>query len=150
MKILLGIGNDLLGDDGVGIYIVHHFSKDGWISIDGGIMPENFVRPIRDKKPELIVIVDAVQMGLTPGSARQIPSEFIQDCGICSHQLPLTHLISLLSPICKRVLLIGIQPGSIEPDTDLTGPVIISAKELLGLLYTEQLDQVPVWKPANV
>ncbi|MDD1723957.1 MAG: hydrogenase 3 maturation endopeptidase HyCI [Methanospirillum sp.] len=150
MKILLGTGNDLLGDDGVGISIVHRFSKDAWIPIDAGIMPENFIRPIRDKNPELIVIIDAVQMDLAPGTVRQIPSECVRDCGTGSHQLPLTHLISQLGLFCERVILIGIQPGCIEPDTGLTGPVSASVEELLRILYTERFDQVPVWKPPNV
>lgn len=41
-NILLGIGNPLSGDDGVGIYVAEQFKKEGWISISCGTAPENF------------------------------------------------------------------------------------------------------------
>jgi len=36
INILLGIGNPLNGDDGVGINVAERFKKDGWIPIACG------------------------------------------------------------------------------------------------------------------
>ena len=145
MHLLLGIGNDLLGDDGVGPYIANHLLNSNWITIDAGIMPENYIRPVRNHKPDTIVIVDAVNMGLKPGSIRIIPPDLIRDCGLGTHQLPLTFVTDQLLSICTNVTFIGIQPGSLDPDTFLTDPILKAAEFLLHVLNTHSYDQLKVF-----
>lgn len=144
MHLLLGIGNDLLGDDGVGPFIAQNLHHQEWISIDGGIIPENFIHPIRKYQPDAIVIIDAVDMNLKPGSIRIIPPAIIRDCGIGTHQLPLTFLTDQLGSICNKVTFIGIQPGTLDPDSPLTDPVMKAAETLIPLLCTGSYTQLKV------
>ena len=143
VDLLLGIGNDLLGDDGVGPFIAEELQDSDWLVMNAGIVPENFIRPIRERKPDHIVVVDAVHMGLSPGSIRIIPPEYIRDYGIGTHQLPLTFFIEQCAPH-SHVTFIGIQPGCLDPDTPLTPLVSRAATELVSLLRTHRLSYLPV------
>ncbi len=139
MMILLGVGNTLLSDDGVGCWITNNFSSnclssDGWKAFCGETAPENFTAPIRREKPELLIIVDAAEMGLPPGSIRIIPSDQIDDTSIGTHMLPLSHLIHYLSSDIPEILFIGIQPETIEPGVGLSPAVQTAAAALINVL----------------
>jgi len=41
MNVLLGIGNDMRGDDFAGSYVARTFRNERWVVIDAGIVPEN-------------------------------------------------------------------------------------------------------------
>ena len=143
VHLLLGIGNDLLGDDGVGSFVAQELKGTDWTTIDAGIVPENFIRPIRNQKPDTVVIVDAVEMGYEPGTIRIIPLEYIRDCGVGTHQLPLTFLAEQMSSWSK-VMIIGIQPGTLDPDAPLSEPVKRAATELIAHLKAHTYDQLHV------
>jgi len=139
MKVLLGVGNTLLSDDGVGCWIADSFSSDGlssggWRAFHGGTAPENFTAPIRRLEPELLVIVDAADMGLPPGSIRIIPPDQIDDTSIGTHMLPLSHLIHYLSTDIQTILFFGIQPETIGPGEELSPVVQTAAEALINIL----------------
>jgi hydrogenase 3 maturation protease len=139
MKILLGVGNTLLSDDGVGCWIADSFSSncfssDGMRAFCGGTAPENFTAPIRRLEPELLVIVDAADMGLPAGSIRIIPPDQIDDTSIGTHMLPLSHLIHYLSSDIPKILFIGIQPETIEPGEGLSPAAETAAEALINVL----------------
>jgi hydrogenase 3 maturation protease len=143
VNLLLGIGNDLLGDDGVGPFIAEKLRGADWQVINAGIVPENFISPIRKLKPDRIIIVDAVHMNLDPGSIRIIPHGAIRDLGIGTHQLPMTFFIEQCA-IIAPVIFIGIQPGCLDPDTQLSPPVAGAASELLNLLREHNYEELSV------
>ena len=143
VDLLLGIGNDLLGDDGVGPFIVEKLRNSDWKVINSGIVPENFIHPIRELKPDRIVIIDAVQMGLKPGSIRIIPPETIRNTGTGTHQLPLTFFLEQCASL-SPVIFIGIQPGQLFPDCPLSAPVASAASELITLLREHRYNHLPV------
>lgn len=139
MMILLGVGNMLLSDDGVGCWIADSFSSkgfssDGMRAFHGGTAPENFTAPIRREKPELLIIVDAAEMGLPAGSIRIIPPDQIDDTSIGTHMLPLSHLIHYLSSDIPEILFIGIQPATIELGEGLSPAVQNAAEALIEVL----------------
>ncbi len=152
MKVLLGVGNTLLSDDGVGCFIADRFdrfpsdslSSDsfssggwrafGWRAFRGGTAPENFTAPIRRLEPEILVIVDAADMGLRPGSIRIIPPDQIDDTSIGTHMLPLSHLIHYLSSDIPEILFIGIQPETIGPGEGLSSAAETAAEALINVL----------------
>jgi len=114
MNILLGVGNPLLGDDGAGCFVAEKFFKEGWKCYNCETTPENFTGIIRREKPEKVLIIDAADMGINPGELRIIPKARIEDAGIGTHQLPLSHLIIYLESLAEEVIFIGIQIG--KPD----------------------------------
>jgi len=147
--ILLGIGNDLLGDDGVGPYVARNITGKRWRCINGGILPENFIKPILSSQADLIILVDAVEMDYPVGTIRIIPTEYIRDIGQGSHQIPLTYLINRLSSGVARVILIGIQPQLLEPDTDLSPAVKKAADLLINILESGDIKNLTCYKPAT-
>lgn len=134
MMVLLGVGNTLLSDDGVGCIIADSFSAEGWITYNGGTAPENFTSPIRRADPTLLLIIDAAEMNLPPGSIRIISDDQIDDTSIGTHMLPLSHLIHYLSPDVPEILFIGIQPETINPGSGLSTAVQAAADSLTILL----------------
>ena len=134
MMVLLGVGNTLRSDDGVGCSIADSFSAEGWITYNGGTAPENFTAPIRRADPALLLIVDAAEMDLSPGSIRIIQDDQIDDTSIGTHMLPLSHLIRYLSPDIPEILFIGIQPETINPGFGLSPAVQAAADSLIIML----------------
>jgi len=143
-NILLGIGNPLNGDDGVGIYVARRFKKDDWISLACGTAPENFTGIIRKTRPSCLVLVDAAAMGISPGEYRIIPRDKIEDVSIGTHQLPLSFLIDFLSDTASRIILIGIQPERAGTGEEISLPVRMGADRLLYVLSSGELDRIPV------
>ncbi|KQC03257.1 MAG: hydrogenase maturation protease [Methanoculleus sp. SDB] len=145
MNILMGIGNTLRKDDGVGIYVAHHLHIPDWTAIDCGTAPENFTSIIHRARPDLLVIVDAADMKLEPGAIRIIPKDKIADAGIGTHQLPLNHLITYLRCAAGSILLIGIQPYEIADGEGITPGVADAADRLIGIIEEERIGEIPVW-----
>lgn len=145
MHLLLGIGSDLLADDGIGCLVAGWLHHPDWQSVIAGTVPENFTRHIRDIQPEILLLVDAAQMNLPPGSMRIIPQERVADAGICTHQLPLNALCDVVSPYCGRIIIIGIQPGIVEIGEVMTRPVTEAGKKLVRLITNGRFMSLPVF-----
>lgn len=103
------IGNRDGGDDAVGPYIADHLKKTDIEVIDCGIIPENYTGIIKKKKPKILIIVDAVEMGLKPGEIRIIPKEKIGVMHISTHGIPASVLINYLEQYLENIIFIGIQ-----------------------------------------
>lgn len=113
MNILLGIGNEMNGDDAIGTYVARKFKCEGWKAIDCATVPENFTGEIRKHKPDKIIIVDAADMNLPPGEIRKIPKEKIRKVNFSTHTIPLSLFITHLEKTTDAdIFLIGIQPKS--------------------------------------
>ena len=62
--LLLGVGNRLRGDDGVGSYLVKRLQKKMKIPlIDASDVPENYIGPIENSGANLVLVVDAADIG---------------------------------------------------------------------------------------
>ena len=143
-NLLLGIGNPLRRDDGAGNYVAKSFRKAGWRVIDCGTAPENFSGTVRRHHPDLLVLVDAADMGLAPGEYAIIPKEKIRDVGIGTHQLPLDIFIDFLGDAPGATLVIGIQPLRVEMGEGLTHAVQGGADRLIRILEKGEVGSIPV------
>ena len=82
--IVLGVGNELKSDDGVGPFIIkqlkdQNIENENMLFIDAETVPENFTGKIRKENPTHLIIVDACLMNAQPAD---------QDCrqeGFCRH-----------------------------------------------------------------
>ncbi len=145
MNMLLGIGNTLRSDDGIGCLVARRFTHPGWQTFDCGTAPENFTAVVRREHPEMLVLIDAADMGLAPGELRRIPPEKIQDVGIGTHQLPLSHLIAYLAPDAGAIVFVGIQPQSVADGEAISGEVIEGAERLMAHIRDNTLDRIPLY-----
>lgn len=144
MHLLFGIGNPLRGDDGAGNHVARHLSADGWMAFDCGTAPENFTAVVRRARPDLLVIVDAVDMGLPAGAVRIVPPDRIEDCGIGTHTLPLTALISFIGDDAGAVIVVGIQPATLDSKEELSPAVREGANALVALIREGRVWEIPV------
>ena len=118
---VLGIGNDLKGDDGVGWYVVdklsREFGKDENLLLLKTSVPENHVKEIADFAPKMLIIVDAADFGKRPGAIKIIKGYQIKESFVSTHTTPLTLFLRLYQadqPVKKPLTIIGIQKKSNE------------------------------------
>ncbi|MEN6328992.1 MAG: hydrogenase maturation peptidase HycI [Methanobacteriaceae archaeon] len=134
--VIVGIGNDLRGDDALGTFIVRglNIQDPKIVSMDGGVVPENFTGAIKKETPSHILLVDAVDMKEDPGSVRMVHKEEISNYSISTHSLPISFLIKYLeNGTGAKIALIGIQPQSMELGDEMTLEVKKSAMNVLNV-----------------
>jgi hydrogenase 3 maturation protease len=130
--LLLCIGNREGGDDGVGPYIADTFPKDipDIVAIDCGSNPENYTSVVKRYHPNMMVLIDAVEMGLSPGEIRLVPEKRIGTMHVSTHGIPLSVIIRYLKAFLLQVILIGIQPKTMH------GPLTTEVKQSANALIT--------------
>jgi hydrogenase 3 maturation protease len=95
--VILGVGNTLRGDDGAGPMVCERLS--GRVSanvIDAGAAPENYIRPILESSPDVLLIVDAVDFGGRPGEIRLFAPGQLRQFAFSTHALSLHLLIDVI------------------------------------------------------
>ena len=105
--LIFGCGNIFFGDDGFGPAVVNHL-RDNYIlpenvlAMDMGTSIRNtlFDLSLSEKKPQKIIIVDAVeQQGRKPGEVFEIPVEGIPEkktADFSLHQFPTVNILQEL------------------------------------------------------
>lgn len=146
-KVLLGIGNPLARDDGVGVWVAEHFRRAGWLSIPAGQAPENVLGKIARLAPKVLVVVDAVEMGLPPGTIRRIVDQGARVPWGSTHSLPLFDLFAELSRSVGEVIFIGVQPKDLSLGEVLSPEVAAAARRVLKVLEREDFANIPEFRP---
>jgi len=133
--VLLGIGNELNGDDAAGMQFVRLLKDNiqnmpatpAVLMIEGATAPENFTGTIRKFQPELVVMIDAALMGLQSGEMALIDPDETAGITASTHTFPLSMLASFIKQeMGCQVWLIGIQPEANDQFTPLS-PVVSAA-----------------------
>ena len=118
--MILGIGNEIKGDDSLGPIIAKKssllFDQNKDVAVfDGGTVPENYTGLIRKENPTHIILVDAVDMKKEPGYIRIVQKEEIANYNISTHAMPVSFLIKYMETTVKaQIILVGIQPKSMD------------------------------------
>ena len=133
------IGNRDGGDDGVGSYIAEKL-KDEFTVLDCGIVPENYTSVVKQYNPENLIIIDAIEMGLSPGERRIVPKDKIGVMHISTHGIPISVLINYLSQYVKNIVFIGVQPKTMSGK--MSQQVIKGADLLIEILRNNQIDRI--------
>ncbi len=144
MNLLMGIGNEMRGDDGIGVYVARNFKKEGWEVIVAGQVPEDFTSDIKKLHPDKLVLVDAALMGLEPGAIRVVPVEKIRSVAFSTHGMPLSFFISYLREFVGEIVLIGIQPKIMEFGASISPEVMEAGEKLLRLLKSNAEKEIKI------
>jgi hydrogenase 3 maturation protease len=123
--LILGVGNRLRGDDGVGSYLVKRLKNKLSIPmLDASDVPENYIGPIESSGANLVLIVDAADFGANPGEIALIELDQLKNFGASTHSANLSLLFKVI-PRDKRpdALLVAIQPASTETGRGLSDAV---------------------------
>lgn len=138
--LILCIGNPQGGDDSVGPYIGEKLKKhqsDNLIVINAETVPENYTGVIKKEKPDVLIIVDAIEMDINPGEIRIVESEKIGEMHISTHGIPISVLTKYLKNSVEKIILIGIQPSSMSGE--ISKDVKNSAEKLIDLIKDNKL-----------
>jgi len=123
-------------DDRLGVALAQDLAKKLPVCPDirivsGGEAPENFTGAIRAFSPSHVILLDAVDHNLAPGTVFLADESSIPLGDMTSHHLPLRLLMRFLgTSIPCRVILVGVQPRTLMPGNKLSAPV----KKTLPLL----------------
>lgn len=143
-RTVLGIGNPLRRDDGVGVWVAERMHGTGWDVISAGQSAENALGVVKRLAPKVLVVVDAAEMGLAPGAVRRLPIEGAERMLGSTHALPLPFLLSTLRDRVGQIVLVGIQPADRSLGEGLTPVVQEGAEELTALLGRGRWGDLPV------
>lgn len=123
MNVLLGVGNELMGDDGIGPAIVKKFAGRTDIFSAGTAAPEDYIGKVSQLRPQKMVIVDCANMGLKPGEYRLIKQSDIAGFNLSTHNVPLKLFLKAVHGHVGRIFLIGIQPKTMGFAQDMSREV---------------------------
>ncbi len=134
--VLLGMGNEINGDDGVGNYIAQRLGPKlkHFLVFDGGTQPDNFTAKITGIRPSHVIFIDAATIEGPGGSISLIPLEDIDNICFHTHYVPLRYVIQRIREKCDcKFLILGIKTVSMEPGDQLTGLVKAIADKLTAV-----------------
>jgi hydrogenase maturation protease len=128
--LVLGVGNILLHDEGVGVRVVEKLQAEYDFSanvelMDGGTLGLRLMDPISEV--DVLIVVDAVKNGEPPGTIYRLPAELLDKRVAFKnslHQLNLVETLALAEIVGKSpstAVVIGVEPADISPwGTELT------------------------------
>lgn len=157
--VVLGLGNMLMADDGVGLAALARL-RDEWCLppdvelVDGGTWGMNLLHVVEGA--ERLLIFDAISLGRVPGELIRldrddIPRFLLQK--VSPHQVDLREILALAElrgMLPRRLVALGVQPGRIEMSTELT-PAVAAQVDALVRTGVETLEQWGIhcrrWSP---
>ena len=133
---VVGVGNELKGDDGAGPALVALLAgRARFPFVDASEVPENYGGWVAKQRLDVVLFVDAVEFGGAPGEWRLIGIEELMHSASSTHRLSLHFLIRYLKEQWKgEALLVGIQPKSLKLGDALSPEVAAGIEELAGIL----------------
>ena len=132
-RLVLGLGNTLLGDEGIGVRVIEHIINTGGIAntelMDGGTLSFTLAGPIAEA--EQLIVIDAANLKGCSGDVQVFVNEemdhFISTGKMSSvHEVSLSDLISITAlsdSLPHHRALIGIQPDQVDWSESLTPAV---------------------------
>jgi len=144
--LVLGIGNLVMSDDGVGVKVVQRLMDDYDFPpeievMDGGTLGLDLLPKLENKTH--LIVVDAVETGKAPGTCVRLAGEELPialETKLSPHQMGLKDLLAvarLLGHAPGEMVLLGVQPGCIDMATELTAEVAAQIEVLVENVLKE-------------
>jgi hydrogenase 3 maturation protease len=111
-RLFVGIGNILKSDDGAGVYISKKINQQDTISsltVEASI--ENYIGKINTLNPDILILIDCVDMNSTAGTYKLLTLNQIHDLTFNTHNISLKRLTEFFR---MPVFILGIQPENID------------------------------------
>ena len=144
--LVLGIGNILLQDEGLGARVVEHLLArhplpEAVRVLDGGTMGLDLLACLEGV--EQLLVIDAVDAGHPPGTLVRLEGEEIPaflSHKISPHQVGLADILSV-AKLCNllppTVVLLGVQPASLQTGLELSPTVSAQVEPLVQAVLQE-------------
>ena len=153
--LILGIGNTLLTDEGIGVHLVERMQRevgdiDGVEYIDGGTLSFTLAEPIA--RADGLIVVDAARMGASPGTLKVFHNDemdrYLKGNRSSVHEVSLSDLMDiarLSESLPPQRCLVGIEPESLdwgEKPSETVDPAIdLGISEILSILRNWQVSK---------
>jgi hydrogenase maturation protease len=144
--VVLGIGNTILSDEAAGVRAVEALEQawqmpDNVLVIDGGTSGMEMIEDL--SKLDFLLVIDVVVTGAAPGTLVKIAGDeipvFFRD-KLSPHQIGLPDVLAsleLLDAIPKEIVVLGVEPISLELGMDMTPTVAATVPELVRRAVAE-------------
>ncbi len=144
--LVLGLGNLLLRDEGVGVHAVQcltekfEFADDVQV-LDGGTLGLDLLPYLEEA--DRVLIVDAVETGNAPGTLSRFSAEEVPTflgIKVSPHQMGLADLLAasrLRGKLPQELVLVGIEPEIINTGLELSPSVASQMDALLDRVLAE-------------
>ena len=147
--LILGVGNLLLSDEGVGLRVVERLAMsydlpEGVRILDGGTLGLDLLYYLEGV--ENLLIVDAVEMGKEPGTLLRLEGDEVPSflsIKMSPHQIGIPDMLfaaRLKDLYPRNVVLWGVQPAVLDTGLELSPPVAAQVNVLVDKVV-EQLVQ---------
>ena len=144
--LVLGIGNVLLTDEGVGVRALNELKRrycfsDNVEFLDGGTSGIELLRHIQDR--DTLIIIDAMTHDREPGAVYRVENDDVPAVfrtRISPHQLGLSDLLAaamLTDNMPENLVLFGVEPESVDIGLELTATVEASLDKLITAVVEE-------------
>ena len=144
--IIMGVGNILFTDEGVGVRVVETLNEQYDFPanvkiVDGGVLGMNLLGTISEA--DYLIVVDAVRNGQAPGTLYRLKDEDIPKRILAKnslHQVDLLEALTFCQALDKHpeTVIIGIEPEDIKTvGLDLTYTVMKKMPAMVELVMIE-------------
>ncbi|HHF98069.1 MAG TPA: hydrogenase maturation protease [Candidatus Aerophobetes bacterium] len=142
--LVVGAGNILLGDEGIGIHVIRELEKltlpDNVEIMDIGVFSLSLISHITGK--EKVIIIDALKSGGSPGSIYRLSVdnlEWNKKDYLSLHQLGIEEMLCFLKEEIpkEKIIIIGIEPGEIRWGMELSPCLKEKIPQIVKLVVEE-------------
>jgi len=143
--VILGIGNLLLSDEGVGVHVANELMKmelPPEVSVvEGGTDGFRLIDVITEA--DYLIVIDSVRGEAAPGSIYRFDIDEVRNCPpgfkTSVHQIGILDVIDMSGLIGKKphTTIIGIEPKSLEMGMELSPEVKAKIPRIIELIWDE-------------
>lgn len=144
--VVIGLGNPIMGDDGLGLAALEHlqtgfaFPPDVEL-VDGGTWGMNLLPVIEDASE--LILIDAIDAGVPPGTFVRLEHDRLPRylaTKISPHQVDLRDVLALAElrgTLPQNTVALGVQPASVEMRSSLSEIVRAAVPDLAAQVVQE-------------
>lgn len=141
---VIGIGNILRKDDGVGVHVIKELEKqldNSFVElVDGGTSTLDMLGYFLDY--EKVVVIDCLRAGYKPGTIYKIKPEEIKDYNkenLSIHDVQILDVVKIANMFGKypQVMIFGVEPKEISFDLEISDTIKNKIPEVVNLVKLE-------------
>jgi hydrogenase maturation protease len=140
--VVLGLGNMLMADDGIGLAALARLEEEWFIPrdvelVDGGTWGMTLLPVI--ERADRVIILDAIDVGDPPGTLIRLEGDEVPrflGLKLSPHQIDLREVLALAElrgSLPGQLVALGIQPERVEMSTTFSPPVAARLDQLVHL-----------------
>lgn len=144
--VVLGIGNTIRADEGIGVRVVEALARDyvlpeGVVAIDGGTSSMEMLEELSHL--DFLIVVDAIDDGKLPGELVRLAGDAVPVFfrrNLSPHGIGLSDVLAALEfmgAAPKETVILGVQPVSLELSMELSPTIAARVPELVAQTVIE-------------